>query len=80
MNCGSCLYFTSQAGVPGNGGVCRFSPPTPMIVGMQQTPALVGLPGGGGVQPVLGSHFPPVRADQWCGCYRARPAEVDPDA
>lgn len=70
--CGDCLFFMpvpETAGQP-SGGACHFSPPTPLVIGMQQVPGTLVRAQGPQVQPVIASQFPPVPADAWCGCFR----------
>jgi hypothetical protein len=64
FTCGSCA-----AGVPiHNDQVqCRFMPPTPFIVGVQQHP-LQGMP----PQPVVNCFFPVLADHFWCRQYQAR--------
>lgn len=75
VSCSNCQFFTRTQP---KGGECHFSPPTVLILGMQQVQGLVGLPGANGVQPVVGSHFPPVADTTFCGCFR--PAQPQPIA
>ena len=69
LNCATCFFFEKHPDARAAGGLCHFAPPTPMIIGMQQVAGLVhnGQPN---VQPVVGSQFPPVQPDAWCGCWR----------
>lgn len=79
-SCGNCVFFFKVVGQP-KGGQCRFSPPTPMVIGARQVPGLTGLPGAaGGIEPVIASQFPPVTEDAWCGCFRerVRPQALEP--
>lgn len=76
--CRDCQFFVKMPSGGPKVGQCRFSPPTPMILGMRQVPGLTGIPGAnGGVEPVIGSQFPPVAEDTWCGCFR--PAHIEQD-
>lgn len=80
VNCGNCHFFIKVAGQV-KGGQCRFSPPTPMVIGARQVPGLTGFPGAsGGIEPVIASQFPPVAEDTWCGCFRPRvqPVALEP--
>lgn len=71
--CRECQFFVKTPAAGAKAGQCRFSPPTPMVLGMRQLPGLTGIPGaGGGVEPLIGSQFPPVAEDTWCGCFRPR--------
>lgn len=45
-------------------GVCRAAPPTAVIVGIMQDLA-------GRKQPQIGSYWPSIDANQWCGMFKA---------
>lgn len=72
--CGNCRYW--RARLEGSSeGACHFAPPTPMIIGMSMPAGgmkLAGIPQQA-PQPIVGSQFPPVGMDSWCGCYREKP-------
>lgn len=74
--CGNCAYFKpTQA----ENGECRFAPPTPILIGMQQVNALHVR--GPQAAPIVAGFFAPTQAQNWCGCHRAQvPVGTAPDA
>ena len=53
--CGTCAHWVRDNGEVGH---CRRSPPMPMLQPKQ---------GLRGMEMALGSHWPPIGADRWCG-------------
>ena len=57
--CGNCRFYLDDPAVPG--GVCRRRPPIAVMLGMKQ--------GHHGPEPVVGTCWPEVTRDKWCGEY-----------
>lgn len=61
--CKNCLAF--------DGKFCKFSPPTPMVTGMQ--PSALN---PRSAQPIISAVFPPMSPDDWCLQFRPNVARM----
>ena len=63
-SCGTCNAWLKQPG--GKQGLCRANPPLPIMLGMKQQKAIVGLPNSGVAEPMIASVFPQMTDTGWC--------------
>lgn len=59
--CGNCRFYLDDP--MSKGGVCRRLPPVPVMLGLKNGP--------NGVYPEVGTCWPEVMRDRWCGEYEA---------
>lgn len=69
-SCGNCRFWRRVQPMQPMGH-CRFNPPTPLVVGMQQNKITQQ------VQPIVDSFWPMLPDTEWCGGWGLRLGAVD---